>query len=67
MIRGGKSIVKRRFNLYKTGAPKRENRGAEKIMTENVPELMKKHKSWGKKNVQKHVSIKKNVIPRYIA
>ena len=37
--------VKRRFNLYKTGAPERENRDAEKIMAENVPELMKKHKS----------------------
>ena len=51
--------VKRRFNLYKTGAPERENRDAEKIMAENVPELMKKHKSW-EKNVQKLVSIKKN-------
>lgn len=37
--------VKRRFNFYKTGAPERENRDAEKIMAENVPELMKKHKS----------------------
>lgn len=58
--------VKRRFNLYKTGAPERENRGAEKIMAENVPELMKKHKSWGKKRTKtcKH---KKKLIPRYIA
>ena len=57
--------VKRRFNLYKTGAPERENRDAEKIMAENIPELMKKYKSW-EKNVQKLVSIKK-LIPKHIA
>ena len=44
LIRGVER-VKRRFNLYKTGAPERENRDAEKIMAENIPELMKKYKS----------------------
>lgn len=44
LIRGVEK-VKRRFNLYKTGAPERENRDAEKITAENIPELMKKHKS----------------------
>ena len=44
LIRGVER-VKRRFNFYKTEAPERENRDVEKIMAENVPELMKKHKS----------------------
>lgn len=44
LIRGVER-VKRRFYFYKTEAPERENRDVEKIMAENVPELMKKHKS----------------------